>query len=247
MKAKLDWVRPLLRRAVAHGRLRHNLRFNPSQFVDLLALDEARRLRDRSPEMSGTTGTWTELMYANGADFTAVANSAVEASLLAGQNDQPTIGSNFFFNKQGLRRGIVLEAQGIIGTTSTPTIIFQARLGTTVGSASLTGASIGVSAAITTASGVTNKWWKLRLVLLCTVVGQGTNNSTLAGAGEVTSPGGFASPFIYPLEPTTPDTATWTATFDNTLQQYVNLSVTWGTASASNTITAKQLMMWGLN
>lgn len=239
------WAPAMIRRAkpFAHG----TLRMNAAQYIDRLALQAARDLRDSSPEMSGTTGTWAELMYANGADFTAVNTTASEASIIAGTNEQPTLPSNFFFNRQGLRRTIVLEAQGVLGTTSTPTIIFQVRLSSTVGTSTLSGASLGVSAAITTASGVTNKWWKLRLVLVCTVVGQGANNATVAGAGEVTSPGGFASPFIYALEPTTPDTATWTQTFDNSLQQYVNASVTWGTSSASNTITCKQLMMWGLN
>ncbi len=248
MQTKLPlWAPDIIRRARPFGRLKHGLPLNGHQFIDRAAVQAARDLRDTDPQMSGTTGTWAELMYVNGADFTAFNTSASEGTLLSGQNEQPTIPSNFWFNKQGLRRTIILEAMGVLGTTSTPTIVFQVRMSSTAGSATLSGVSLGVSAAITTASGVSNKWWRLKLALVCTVVGQGTNNATLAGAGEVVSPGGFASPFIYPLEPTTPDTATWTATFDNSLQQYANLSATWGTSSASNTITCKQLMLWGLN
>jgi hypothetical protein len=243
LKQLPDWSPTLLRRVRPFAKT--TLRMNSAQYIDRLAMQAARDLG--KPEMSGTTGTWAELMFVNGADFTAFNTSASEGTLLSGITEQPTIPSNFFFNKQGLRRGIILEAQGVLGTTSTPTIIFQVRMSSTVGSATLSGASLGVTAAITTASGVTNKWWRLKLALVCTVVGQGTNNATLAGAGEVTSPGGFASPFIYALEPTTPDTATWTQTFDGSLQQYINLSVTWGTSSASNTITCKQLLMYGLN
>ena len=239
------WAPEMIRRIKPWGH--RTLRMNARQYIDRLALQAARDRAAGGPRCSGTTGTWTEMMFVNGADFTAFANNASEGSLLSGQNEQPTFPSNFFFNKQGLRRGFVLEAQGVLGTTSTPTIIFQVRLSPTVGSATLSGVSLAVSTAITTASAVANKRWLLRLAMLCTVVGQGTNNSTLAGAGEVSSSGGFASPFRYDLEPTTPDTATWTATFDNSLQQYLNLSVTWGTASPSNTITCKQLLMWGLN
>ncbi len=58
---------------------------------------------------------------------------------------------------------------------------------------------------------------------------------------------GFASPFTYAIEPTTPDTATWTAVIDASLTYYLNVSVTWGTSSSSNTITLKQLLLYGLN
>jgi hypothetical protein len=245
MRTKLPWADALLRRVKPFAKT--TLRINSAQYLDRLALQAARDLRDGAPQMSGTTGTWTELMYANGADFTAFNTSASEGTLLSGVNEQPTIPSNFFFNKQGLRRSIIIEAQGVLGTTSTPTIIFQVRMSSTVGSATLSGASLGVTAAITTASGVTNQQWQLRLALVCTVVGQGTNNATLAGAGKVVSEGGFAAPYGYALEPTTPPTATWTQTFDASLQQYINLSVTWGTSSASNTITCKQLKMYGEN
>ncbi len=56
-----------------------------------------------------------------------------------------------------------------------------------------------------------------------------------------------SSTFEYDLEPTTPPTATWTATIDNSLMQFVNVSATWSSMSMSNTITMKQLTMWGFN
>lgn len=197
--------------------------------------------------MSAQTGTWAELLFSNAADHTAVASTASEASLLAGTNDQPVLYAGFFLNKQGKYRAISILAKGVFSTTGTPTLIFQARLGTTSGSTYLSGTSVGVTAAITTQSGVTNKYWDLKLDLICNTPGIGTGNTTLSGAGTVYSQSGFASPFSYPLEPTTPDTATWTATIDGSLTQYVNLSVTWSASSASNTITCKQLMVFGWN
>lgn len=221
------------------------LRFSP----DALALATARATADRlgSLRCSGTTGTWSELMWNNSADFTAVNTTASEASVIAGLNDQPVIPALFFHNKTGRQRTISLHLRGVLGTTGTPTITFQVRLGTTAGSSFLSGTSVGVSAAITTSSGVTNKWWELRLDLTCYTPGLGTGNCTLSGAGYVTSPGGFAAPYTYALEPSTPDTATWTSTIDASLTQYLNVSVTWSASSASNTITTKQCLLAGLN
>lgn len=196
--------------------------------------------------MSARTGTWTECFFVNRSDGSAVASTASETSLLGGLNDQPIIPATFFDgNKVG--KAIYLRAAGVFSNTGTPTLIFQVRSGTTVGSSSLTGASVGVSAAITTASGITNQYWELELWLKQTTPGFGTNNCTLAGAGKVVSPGGFASPFTYAIEPTTPATATWTQTIDASLTQYLNLSVTWSASSASNTITLKDLYCLGLN
>ena len=195
--------------------------------------------------MSARTGTWTEAFFVNRADGSAVVSTASEATLLNGLNDQPIIPALFFDgNKVG--KAIKLWAKGVFSNTGTPTMIFQVRLGTTQGS-SLAGNSIGVTTAITTASGITNQQWELYLDLVCTVPGFGTNNCTVAGAGWVDSPGGFASPFKYALQPTTPPTGTWTVTFDASLTQYINLSMTWSASSASNTCTLKQLEVLGLN
>jgi hypothetical protein len=244
------WPKSLPRRFQPLARLRQQPREAPYQLADVLALRHARRLQDLTDSIrcSGTTGTWTECMFANRADYSAFApNNTSEGSLLSGVNEQPVIPALFWDGTKAFGRTISIVARGVLTTISTPTLTFQLRLGTTAGSAYLSGASVGVSAAISTASGVTNKYWELRLDLTCDTPGQGSGNTTLSGAGYVMSPGGFASPFIYALEPTTPDTATWTATIDNSVTQYLNVSCTWGTANASNSITLKQLLVLGLN
>lgn len=214
---------------------------------DDLAVREAVRVRQREDAIrcSFLTGTVAEVFYQNRADFTAFNTSSAEGSLLAGLNEQPVIPALFFHAHE--RRTVTIEAAGILGTTSTPTIIFQVRFGTTAGSSFLSGTSVGVTAAITTQSGVTNQYWFLRLDMTCNTPGLGSGNTTLSGAGYVMSPGGFASPFSYPLETSTPPTATWTATIDGSVTQYVNLSVTWSASSASNTITCKSLRAYGWN
>lgn len=220
---------------------------NGREYMDWSARGYARDVREREDAIrcGGTTPYYTELMYANKADFAAVASTASEASLLGTLNEQPVIPATYFLGRE--RRAVLLEASGVFSNTSTPTLIFQVRLGATAGSSYLSGTSVGVSAAITGGSGVTNKWWYLRIMLVCTIPGIGTGNATLAGAGYVKSPGGFAAPYEYALEPTTPDTATWTSTIDAAVTQYLNLSATWSASSSSNSITCKQLMLWGLN
>ncbi len=197
--------------------------------------------------MSMQTGRWNELVFSNKADHTAVASTNAEATLLAGTNLQPTLQPTFWDDMAGGRgRLLRVRAMGVLSNTATPTLIFQVRLSATQGSSTLTGTSLGVSAAITTISGVTNVWWELFLDILCRTPGQGTTSTTLAGAGYVMSPAGFAAPYQYPLEPTTPDTATWTATCNNAVANYLNLSCTWSASSSSNTITCKHLVVEGL-
>jgi len=224
------------------------------QRADALALQHALDVADREHNLqcSALTGTWTETMFAETADHTAHASSAAEGSLLAGTNQQPAIPALFFSpgGNANLGRGrcVGLHAMGLFSTTGTPTLTFQVRASTTAGSSTLSGASLGVSAAITTGSGVTSKQWELVLELTCRVAGQGTNLTTLCGAGWVRSPGGFAAPYDYAIQPTTPDTATWTmATFDASLTYFINLSATWSASSASNTIVCKTLRCYGRN
>jgi hypothetical protein len=186
--------------------------------------------------------TWSDLLFTNVADFTAQASFTSEASLLTGPNQQPTFLAGTWADYAAVGKVVRITAEGIVGSTGTPTYLFQLRLGTTQGATDLTGSSIGVSDAITTASGISNQWWKLDVGLTCTVAGQGANNVTLKCSGSIRSPSGFAAPYEYILTPTDPPTATWTAaTINGAATQYFNLSVTCSASSASNTITCKKL------
>lgn len=186
--------------------------------------------------------SYTDCIFTNRADFTALASSAAEGSLLGGLNVQPVIQAFDMFDAgRAWGKSYTIEAAGVFSTTGTPTLIFQLRLGETAGSAYLSGTSIGVSAAITTQSAVSNVSWYLRFDFAVNTPGIGTGNTTLSGEGQVFAPTGFASPFFYNLTPTTPPTGTWTSTVNCGVHQYLNLSATWSASSASNTITCKRL------
>lgn len=203
-------------------------------------------LRQRRIMCALESPAWGGSFYTNRADFTALSSFTSEASLLQGQNLLPFIPAGHFDGARGYGRKISFVAWGVLGSTGTPTYTFQTRLSNTGGAATLSGASVGVTAALTAGSGVTNKLWKLELDLICNTPGQGTGNTTLCCIGQLSSYG-LAAPYVYPLEVTTPDTATWTQTFDATLGYYFNLSVTCSASDASNTVRCKQLTAYSWN
>lgn len=204
-----------------------------------------RKLRELRAAVDGRK--FSDLIYANYADFTAHANSTSETSLIdrASADEQPTFPAGYFLEH---RRTFWVRASGVVSNTGTPTITFQVRVGSVVGPTDLTGTSVGVSAAITTQSGVSNKKWDLELFGTVNAPGQGSNACTLNCHGNVFGRGwmGASGVDLQPLEPTTPDTATWTATINGAVQNYLNLSATWSAASASNTITCKSLVVVAL-
>lgn len=186
--------------------------------------------------MRGNTGLYSEFSAVDIADFTQLASFTAEASLLAGSNEQEPI-PRHYFNRH--KAAILIKASGIVGSTGTPTFLFKNRLGSVIGATDLTGALVGISAAITTGNGITNEGWDMELLLQTRTPGQGANNCTINCSGWV-SAGGFAAPYKYRLAPGTPPTATWTQTLDSSVELYPNLSVVCGTSDAANLIRCKQ-------
>lgn len=194
--------------------------------------------------MSVSPLAYADCFYANTTEFTTLSSFTSEASLLSGVNQQPVIPAGFFANPPATGKRLRFKAKGLVGSTGTPTYLFTCRIGDTA--AVITGTAVGVTAAITTASGITNSQWSLELELTCRSPGLGAGNCTLAGAGWVVCPG-FASPFTYAVQPTTPPTTTWTATINGSVQNYFQLSVTCSASDAANTIKCKDLSAESLN
>ena len=178
--------------------------------------------------------------------FNAVASTASEAGILQATGAvQPAFPGNLFFSQPN--RAFSVWGHGYFSTTGTPTLTFFFYLGTTQGTTTYTGTKIAASAAITSGSGVSNKKCSFRLDGYVKTPGQGTGNSTLEVEGDVWSPGGFASPFMYSLTAGGGDGTTTTATLDCALTQYFNASLTWSASSSSNTYTHRALYVLGLN
>jgi hypothetical protein len=197
--------------------------------------------------MSFITGTNVELIYAN----TAVGIAKNTFTTEIGLNDAATMGAQahlppdfWLSNPAGsIGRGFHLTARGIVSSTVTPTYTFTVRLGA---SASIAGPIVLGSAALTTASGITNIYWKLEGDVILTTLGALGANSTVRGIGEVLCHGLSTNTGLNPVYGGAASPGT-VATVDTTISNFVNVNVACSASSASNTITLQQLLVYGLN
>lgn len=190
------------------------------------------------------TNQWLEPLWTNGADGPQVVSAAAETALLSSTSGQPWFYPGFWGNPTAKGKVVEIRAAGVLQTTTgPPTYTFFVRLGSTqnVISGTIIAQSAGI---VTVASQGAGTYWDLECTILCNTPGIGTGAATLTSWGKVSSPNGFASPFSYSMEVSTPPNATWTTTLDGSLSQYLMLSMNPGTSSASNNATLKTLRVW---
>ncbi len=128
-------------------------------------------------------------------------------------------------------------AFGTWGVTGTPTINIRNRIGTSATAASNT--SIGQTGAQTAQSGVTSRLWTAEWTIVVEATGA---SGSVSGPLKVKTSGILAgtAPFINDTaEITTVIDGVSSATVDTTAANFFGLTVTWGTSSASNTLTCK--------
>jgi hypothetical protein len=190
---------------------------------------------------------YSNLLFANATDFSAVASTNAEAGLLQGQNQLPAFPA-LMFDGPGSEaaKTIQLRMRGVISTTGTPTVTFQVRLGTSNSPTNYGGSSLGVSAAITTINNSTTLPWELTFLATLKTKGLGSATAVLTCEGWVESPTAFAAPYKYLLIPSQGALTTWTQTFDASAQNYLNVSMIWSASSSSNTITTKHVICQGI-
>lgn len=199
--------------------------------------------------MSFLTGTNTELLYASPAAGTAKASFTTEVAIndTTGMGVQFNLPPNFWLpNKNGANgRGIRIVATGIVSSTATPSYTWTVRGGA---AGATTGAILLGSAALATASGVTNVPWRFEGDVIMESIGAAGANSTVRGTGTLMTDGYSAATTtrMYMLygNAGTPGTV---ATFDTSITNYINFNITCTASSASNTITLQQLLVYGLN
>ena len=169
------------------------------------------------------------------ASFTAVANTVTETNLW-------TVGLWSTIPAFDLRAGkmYVVRAGGILSTTVTPTVVWTARYGTSATSTS--NISIGASTAVATGSGLVNVPWHAEFVLGCRQVGVAAAGATVTGNGfAVLGNVAAAAAQVATFGSTIPTTV------DQTIQGGICITLTWGTASASNTATCQWANLQSLN
>lgn len=170
---------------------------------------------------------FTQTLITAESDGAALANSTTATSILPTHAIYTLPANDMDIGKQ-----YEVEAWGRISTTGTPTLVLALYLA---------GASFIASQAITTGSGMTNVTWMLKLLLTCRAIGNGTTANCMftgmalgiGGAGVMTQ-----------IPASAPAVSSG---FNSVASNAVDLYATWGTASASNTITLHQYSLRSLN
>lgn len=127
-----------------------------------------------------------------------------------------------------LEAGTRLEflAFGRFSNTATPTLnlgIYSGTIGQAIGSA----VAIVTSGAVTTITGAANRTWRIEGHIHVRSVGA---SGTVLAVGELSNVSSTGRDMM-------PATAPATATIDTTVARYLTIGATWGTSSASNTLT----------
>lgn len=178
--------------------------------------------------------SWVELSNAPApqADGTTLASSASIAviSPSAATNPALTIAANRLFPGAAFK----VIGSGRVSTTGTPTLTLGLYSGGTGG------VKLADTGAITTTSGVTNVTWRFEAEVVCRAAG---TSGTLFCTGYVSGISGTVGVSVVPV----PASAPAVATVDTTAAKTLDLCATWGTSSASNTITCHNFLVMGLN
>jgi len=133
---------------------------------------------------------------------------------------------------------IFIKAQGVFSTTATPTLVLGFYIGTAAGAITT---PIAESAAITTGSGAAA--WSWRMEWMGTVVTVGVSGSVV-GSGVVDLGTSLTAHATSPIPITA---ALRTIVWDTTIPRGVGVCATWGTSSASNTVTTHSHAVMLLN
>lgn len=194
--------------------------------------------------MSGALDqTYMTCIYRSLAVGTAKASFTTEIAIndTTGMGAQFYLPSNYFVPPQtGSRLKVV--ARGILSCTGTPTYTFTLRGGA---AASITSGIWLGSAALTCASGITNKGWEFEGDVTVRTNAAAGANSTLFGGGMISCPAGLASPFQYELWGGAAQPGT-IATLDTSIANFLNFNVACSASSPSNSIQLLGLEVWSI-
>lgn len=152
------------------------------------------------------------MMFSQTADKT-VADTAVETTLVGSGRGTASLTAN----QPTVGTQLVIRAAGYLSDTGTPTLNVKATLG---------GSTVCSTGAITLASGVSNVGWVLEVTITFRTLGA---SGTVVATGLFHYNDGTQKHLI----------KTTTTTADTTGSLQLDFTATWGTASASNTITAQ--------
>lgn len=163
----------------------------------------------------------------NTAAYAAVANTVAETYFALAGDGKLTAGA-----LNGPKRRVECQFAGVYSTTLTPTLQVKAKLCTVSGCGSGTVTTIADSGAVPMPASVTDQGWTARLATNVFTAG---TSGTLDTQGEIQFGGAVGSVTHSQMANTA------TQTVNTTVDQFLSVSATWSAASASNTVTLRNL------
>jgi hypothetical protein len=191
--------------------------------------------------LSWTTGTQTETLGVNNAVGTALATSTT-ATAISPATGAGYCPANFWLPTYGQSKSLLVKAYGVLGTTGTPNLTFEILANTTQGTRNASGI-LATTGAVAQASAVTNVPWELDCVVSNVTTGA-TGTFLAFGVVKVYTASTTIQSIRLSSSAANPNTA---FTLSTQSAYYIELGATWGTSSASNTITCYDYMVIGLN
>ena len=185
----------------------------------------------------GPALSFAECLVTSQIDSTALTNTVTQTSIIPPAS-RYALPANFFSQIGKMLR---IKARGrLSNTAASVNLSFQFCLGAT-GTTIVFNSGVFALAAVAK----TNVTWAYEAALVCrslgaaaTVLGVGNFECEAAGAGTANVAAGIMLPLTAPVVG---------ATFDSTAVNIMDLMATWGTASATNTITTHQYFVESLN
>lgn len=153
-----------------------------------------------------------------------ISNDATEKTLTNSGRGSLTLPANFLTAGKSIR----ITAFGVYGTTGSPNFRIRVFLNST---------AVASTTNIAAPSGVTNRGWKLDVIITCRSVG---GSGTTFTQGTLVLATGGSDSVSWDLENTATDT------IDTTVTQAIDVMSTFGTASGSNTVTCTNLVIEAL-
>lgn len=191
--------------------------------------------------MSFLTGRQAELIFAGLTAGTALSNTTTATCISPRGNTTPLpyLPPGFFSAAYGQNQKLKIVARGVISTaaSSPGTLTLAAYLATT--DTATLGTSVCASGAFTPATSLSNAIFEIDLTVTCGAPGPVPN---LYGFGKAMINPAAADGAEYGMGSVTAVTSLSTEA-----AYYVQIGATWGTASASNSITMYDTEIWGLN
>jgi hypothetical protein len=213
---------------------------------DLGRLQTPMRMRASRTARGGLGLSFSELLYANRASFTAKASFTTEIAI----NDtaieaQAQLPPWYISPSVRLPAGLRFVARGIMGTQNVAAQAFTltCRLGA---AASITAVIVLGSPAVSMTQNLTNKLWEFEGDVIIRTLGTTGATGTGNGLGIWSAPAIMPSPFVAELFGSAAQPGTFT-TYDPSITNFVNFNATCGTSNAANTIQLLQLLVQALN